>query len=121
MADKNELLWLFFSLKGRISPAAYFLAGLLLLAVRMFLFYRFSLSPEGSAAQNSWALILFASLIISAWANIALTGKRLHDFGKSAIWALITLVFDLLIFFILPFFKGDPGPNRYGDATNMPA
>lgn len=120
MADKNRILWLFFSLKGRISPAVYFLAGLLLLIIQMFLLYRFTLAPQGSSAQGSWALAFWAAVFISAWSNIALTGKRLHDFGKPAAWALITLVVGFIVFIVLTFIKGDPGPNRYGASTNVP-
>ena len=121
MADKNQLLWLFFSLKGRISPAVYFLAGLLLFVIQMFLLYRFTLAPMESAAQGGWALAFWAAVFISAWSNIALTGKRLHDFGKPAGWALITLVIGFIVFIVLAFIKGDPGPNQYAATTNAPA
>lgn len=121
MADQNQLLWLFFSLKGRISPAVYFLAGLLLLIVQMFLLYRFTLAPHESAAQGGWALAFWVAVMVSAWSNIALTGKRLHDFGRPAWWALITLVIGFIVFIVLSFVKGNPGPNQYGASTNMRA
>jgi uncharacterized membrane protein YhaH (DUF805 family) len=121
LADKNQLVWLFFSLRGRISPAVYFLAGLLLLVLQMFLLYRFTLAPQGSGAQGGWALAFWAVVFLSAWSNIALTGKRLHDFGKPAAWALVTLIIGFIVFIVLAFVKGDPGPNRYGAATNAPA
>lgn len=121
MAHKNPFLWLFFSLKGRISPAVYFLAGLLLLVVQMFLLYRFTLAPDQSPAQGGWALAFWIMVFVSAWSNIALTGKRLHDFGRPAAWALVTLVIGFIIFIVLSFVKGDPGPNQYGIATNTPA
>ena len=120
MAHKNQLLWLFFSLKGRISPAVYFLAGLLLLIIQMFLLYRFTLAPQESAAQGGWALAFWVAVFTSAWSNIALTGKRLHDFGRPAAWALVTLVIGFIVFIVLSFVKGDPGPNRYGFTTNAP-
>ena len=121
MPEKNQLFWLFFSLKGRISPGVYFLAGLLLLTIRGFLLYRLALSPQDSAEQADWAGAFLAAVFISMWSNIALTGKRLHDFGKPAPWALITIIVDFTIFFVLPFVKGDPGPNKYGTRTNAPA
>lgn len=121
MAETNRLLWLFFSLKGRISPAVYFLAGLLLLVIQMFLLYRFTLAPEQSSAQGGWALAFWAAVFTAAWSNIALTAKRLHDFGKPAGWALITLVVGFIVFIVLTFIKGDPGPNKYGSTTNAPA
>ena len=56
MPDRNQLFWLFFSLRGRISPAVYFLAGLLLFIMQLFLLYRFTLVPPESAAAQGWAL-----------------------------------------------------------------
>jgi uncharacterized membrane protein YhaH (DUF805 family) len=117
----EQVAWLFFSLKGRISPAPYVLAGLLLFILRMFLLYRFALSEMGSDAQTGWALAFWVAVLLTAWCNVALTSKRLHDFGKPAIWSLATLVFDFLVFFVLPFVRGDPGPNLYGARTNAPA
>ncbi len=116
----DQLFWLFFSLKGRISPAAYFFAGLLLLVVQMFLLYRFTLAPHESNAQGVWALAFWATVMVSAWSNIALTGKRLHDFGRPAGWALITLIIGFIVFIVLAFVKGTPGPNQYGARTNAP-
>ena len=121
MPEKNQLFWLFFSLKGRISPAVYFLAGLLLLIIQMFLLYRFMLAPHESAAQGSWALAFWIAALVSQWSNIALTGKRLHDFGKPAGWALVTLIVGFIVVIVLTFVKGDPGPNEYGSRTNAPA
>jgi uncharacterized membrane protein YhaH (DUF805 family) len=119
LADKS-FFWLFFSLKGRISPAVYFLAGLLLIVIQAFLLYRFTQAPLESAAQGAWALAFWVAAFTSIWSNIALTGKRLHDFGRPAAWALITLVIGFLGLLVLPFIKGDPGPNRYGASTNAP-
>ena len=121
MPDRKQLFWLFFSLSGRISPAVYFLAGLLVFVVQLFPLYRFTLVPPESAAAQSWALALLAALLVSAWANLALTAKRLHDFDKPAAWALVTLVIGFIVFIVLSLVKGDPGPNKYGTRSNMPA
>jgi uncharacterized membrane protein YhaH (DUF805 family) len=120
LADRNQLFWLFFSLNGRVSPGAYVLAGLLLLIVRMFLVYRIALVAEDSSAAEGWTLVFVVAVLLTAWSTIALTAKRFHDFGRPAGWALIALVADLLVFFVLPFVKGDAGPNRYGTRTNAP-
>jgi uncharacterized membrane protein YhaH (DUF805 family) len=116
----DQLVWLFFRLKGRISPAPYLLGGLLLLILRMFCLYHFAQAAPNSEAQGGWALAFWAVAFLTAWSNIALTSKRLHDFGRPATWALVTILFDFLVFFVLPFVKGDPGPNRYGATTNAP-
>ena len=63
MPDRNQLIWLFFSLKGRISPAVYFLAGLLVFIMQAFPLYRFTLVPPESAPRaQGWALALLARL-----------------------------------------------------------
>ena len=41
------------------------------------------------------------ALLVSAWANLALTAKRLHDFDKPAAWALVTLVIGFIVFIVL--------------------
>jgi uncharacterized membrane protein YhaH (DUF805 family) len=113
--------WLFFGLSGRISPAVYFLAGLLVFVMQLFPIYRIMLAPEGSAAAQGWGLAFLAAVLVAAWANFALTGKRLHDFGKPAGWAAVTLIVGFIVFIVLSFVKGDAGPNQYGQRTNAPA
>ena len=121
MPDRKQFIWLFFSLRGRISPAVYFLAGLLVFIAQAFPLYRFTLVPPESAPAQGWALVLLATLLVSVWVNLALTAKRLHDFGKPAAWALVTIVVGFIVFIILALVKGDPGPNQYGLRPNVPA
>ena len=121
MPDRKQLIWLFFSLRGRISPAVYFLAGLLVFIMQIFPLYRLALVPPESAAAQGWGLALLASLLFSTWANLALTAKRLHDFGRPTAWALVTLVLGFIVFIVLSLVKGDAGPNRYGTRPNAPA
>jgi uncharacterized membrane protein YhaH (DUF805 family) len=121
LADRNQLFWLFFGLNGRISPAVYFLAGLLVFIMQLFPIYRIMLVAEGSAAAQGWGLAFLAAVLVAAWANFALTVKRLHDFGKPAGWAAVTLIIGFIVFIVLAFVKGDAGPNRYGERTNAPA
>ena len=121
MPDRKQLIWLFFSLRGRISPAVYFLAGLLVFIIQIFPFYRLALVPLESAAAHGWALALLASLLFSTWANLALTAKRLHDFGRPTAWALVTLVLGFIVFIVLSLVKGDAGPNKYGTRPDAPA
>jgi uncharacterized membrane protein YhaH (DUF805 family) len=121
LPDRKQFIWLFFSLRGRISPAVYFLAGLLVFIAQAFPLYRFTLVPPESAPAQGWALVLLATLLVSVWVNLALTAKRLHDFGKPAAWALVTIVVGFIVFIILALVKGDPGPNQYGLRPNVPA
>lgn len=121
MADRNQLLWLFFSLKGRISPAVYFLAGLLLFTTQLFFVYRVALATPESAESEFWATCLLLLVFVCGWSNFAITAKRVHDFGKPTALALIAFVIGFVLIVALTFIKGDAGPNRYGANTNAPA
>ncbi len=120
MPDTSKLIWLFFRFRGRVSRAAYFLAGLFLAIVQAFLLYRFTLAPQDSAESQVWALAFWLAMLASLWSNVALGVKRLHDFGKPGIIAaaLFIPVISIVAFVALCLFPGDPGPNRYGDRPN---
>ena len=89
--------------------------------VQLFPLYRFTLVRRTAPRPRLGDGAALAALLVSAWANFALTVKRLHDFGKPAAWALFTLVVGFIVFIVLPCVKGDPGPNHYGERTNAPA
>ncbi|NGO53049.1 DUF805 domain-containing protein [Mesorhizobium camelthorni] len=122
MPDRDQLFWLFFRFSGRVSRAAYFLAGLLLAIVQVFLLYRFTLVPQDSTQGQFWAMAFWAAVLISIWSNVALSVKRLHDLDKPGIIAatLFIPVISIIAFVLLCLFPGTPGPNRYGAATNQP-
>lgn len=120
----RQLIWLFFSLSGRVGPTAYLLAGLFLYICRAFVFYRLyqvvEVAPDSPAAET-WSFLFILVVVISYGSFFALSAKRFHDFGRSSLWALTALVADLLLLAVLPFFRGDQGPNKYGAETNAPA
>jgi uncharacterized membrane protein YhaH (DUF805 family) len=122
LPDLDQLFWLFFRFSGRVSRAAYFLAGLLLAVIQVFLLYRFTLVPQDSAQGQFWALAFWAAVLISIWSNIALSVKRLHDLDKPGIIAatLFIPVISIAAFLLLCIFPGTPGPNRYGERANAP-
>ena len=123
MIDIPQLVWLFLRLKGRISRAAYLLAGLLANLVPLFLLYRFTLVPEGSPESMGWAVAFTLIGILAIWAIFALSVKRVHDLGKPGAYALALFVplVSYVAFVILCVMPGEPGPNRYGETTNSPA
>ncbi len=123
LPEKDKLFWLFFRFSGRVSRAAYFLAGLLLAVIQAFLLYRFTLVPEDSTAGQGWALAFLLMMIVSIWANIALSVKRLHDMGKAGFLAvaLFIPVISIVAFIALCLIPGNPGPNQYGLRRNAPA
>lgn len=65
------------------------------------------------------ALLLCVLVILGLIATLSLFSliiRRIHDLNASAWWLLITLIpLGGLLFFALPFKKGTPGANKYGD------
>lgn len=122
MPDKSQLIWLFFRFNGRVSRAAYFLAGLLLAVVQGFLLYRFVQVEQGSPASQLWASAFWVAVAVSVWSNMALGVKRLHDLNRPGVLALSLFVpvISIIAFLVLCFFPGVPGPNQYGRNTNTP-
>ena len=121
MAEKTDLIWLFFKTSGRVSPGAYALAGLLLLLAQFFPLYQFARLEPGTANSQVWATVFWTVVLISTWSSFAVTAKRFHDFGKPTYYALISLIIGPILLLILACFRSDPGPNRYGRHTNSPA
>ena len=118
----NQFLWLFFGTSGRVSRAAYFLAGLLLAIVQAFFLYRMVMAQEAGIADTAWENAFIVSFFASLWSNVALGIKRLHDFDKPGIIAisLFIPVVSIIAFIALCLFPGNPGPNRHGARTNAP-
>lgn len=120
----SQLIWLFFGFSGRISRAAYFLAALLMSVILAFLLYRALLAQEASGGEaGAWDAALSLSIFVSLWAQAALGVKRLHDFGKPAIFAIALFLpaLNIIGFIVLCLIPGDRGPNSYGRLTNAPA
>jgi uncharacterized membrane protein YhaH (DUF805 family) len=123
LPEKDKLIWLFFRFSGRVSRAAYFLAGLFIAIVQAFLLYRFTLVPEESTAGQGWAAAFWLVMVVAVWANIALSVKRLHDMGRPGLIAVVLFipVISIIAFIALCLMPGEPGPNRYGERPNAPA
>jgi uncharacterized membrane protein YhaH (DUF805 family) len=118
----NQILWLFFSFSGRVSRAAYFLAGLLMMITVVFITYKMILAEQAGRSTGTWESVLSVVLIASLWAQAALGSKRFHDFGKPGLFAALLFVpfFNFITFVALCFIPGNPGPNQYGRVTNAP-
>lgn len=122
MPERNQFIWLFFRFSGRVGRAAYFLGGLLLAIIQVFLLYRFTLVAEDSTAGQMWALLFWLSVLVALWSNVALGVKRLHDIDRPGLLAaaLFIPVVSIIAFFALCVIAGTPGPNRYGSGVNVP-
>ena len=117
------MTWLFFGFSGRISRAAYLLAGLLMMITVVFIVYRMMLTQQSGAGGGFWESVLSVVMIASLWAQAALGAKRMHDLGKPGIFAALLFVpmFNFVAFVALCLIPGQPGPNQYGETTNAPA
>jgi uncharacterized membrane protein YhaH (DUF805 family) len=117
-----SLVWFFLGLSGRISRAAYFLAGLLLNLIPAFMLYRMMLVPEQTTESEMWAMAFVIAGFASLWSAFALSVKRLHDFGKPGGFAILVFVpaISIIAFVVFCIIPGDAGPNQYGERTNAP-
>ena len=113
------MTWLFFGFSGRVSRQVYALAGLLLYVLRMYPAYKI-LTATDEASVTYWGGVLLLALGIMIPSHVALSAKRLRDFGVSGWFAVLFLLGDIIVYFILCLVPGQPGPNRYGDITNAP-
>jgi len=120
MSTGREFAWLFFGLSGRISRQPYALAVLLSYLARMLPFYQILRHQPETAASEFWSLVFIVALVLSLWANVALTVKRLHDFDKPGTFAVVTIFLDVIAVVIFAVIRGTPGPNGYGQVTNRP-
>ena len=123
MPEKPDFIWLFSSASGRVGRTVYFLGGFLIAIIQAFPLYRARMAPEGSPESETWFFVFAIVVLATLWPNIVLTVKRLHDFGKPGIAALLMFVpiVQIATFLVLCLYPGQPGPNRYGRRTDAPA
>ena len=100
---------MYLSTKGRISRSTFFVRWLLLLVTVGIISVVFSFVPPVAAAFSLIGLIM----------QITLGVRRLHDLGRSGLWAIIFCipVLYFVILLALFFMKGDAGDNAYGPKT----
>lgn len=115
----RQMLWLFLGFNGRVGQRAYFLAGLLLLIIQFFVFYRFLSAEEGSQESGFWAMLFMIAAVVSIISNLALAAKRLQDIDKPPMIALVYILAGFFMWLILCFVPGTPGPNQYGPGPDQ--
>jgi uncharacterized membrane protein YhaH (DUF805 family) len=104
---------LYFQVNGRISRRTFWLHGVLSLLL-VALTGNALLDIAGLASDVTGKLVN----LLLAWPSIAVSGKRLHDFNRSAWWVLVNLVpgvGSLSMLVAGGCVPGTHGPNRYGD------
>ena len=110
-----------FSFKGRASRKEYLARYLTMFSLNcIYVYVRIYVNHS-----NSWIVFILDSLLIITLLvyiiqMFPLIHRRLHDLNASGWWQLITLIpiafipFGQLLMIVFIFFKGTPGPNKYG-------
>lgn len=130
--------WLLFSFGGRIDRSTFLVCGLLVWGVALAVVGLVVMllgpglvaigAPSGETSSDVAAgLGVIIAFPIFIWINLAVTFKRLHDFGGSIGTFVILSVLNLIPYvgrfagLILLFRPGDSGANVYGDGPGWRA
>lgn len=113
----NIPFWLKITFKGRLNRWRYFLLSLFPTCF----FIAFSLLLDNDdhdelLARNVLSFLLFFFAVYLLFYVLSLEVRRLHDRNNSAWWILLCFfpLINLGLTIYLLFFKGTPGPNKYG-------
>lgn len=107
--QSNRIFGLVLDRHGRIGRRTFFGSALVAGAAFLVLFVFLDTMVAHAA---TW--ILYPPLF---WAAFALSAKRLHDSGRSALWllaVLVPLLGPLTLAWLLLFRKGSAGENQFG-------
>lgn len=125
------MMWLLFSLKGRIGRKSWWLTNLAVMVASIFIIGGFvsvmgmdlmvvdptTQMPTGQI-DFVGAAPLIAIYLALIWIGIALSVKRLHDNDMRGWWYLMVIVpviGGLALLIICGFIKGDEDANRFGE------
>ena len=116
----TPVLWLLFSLKGRISRRIYWLSYLLTICVQSALLAQ--IVSEDATFHGPATGIGPILLIATLYSNYAVSVKRLHDVGYAGFLALAIIIpFVNLAFTVwLGILPGSADANQYGEAPDVP-
>jgi uncharacterized membrane protein YhaH (DUF805 family) len=110
--DPSSPLYIFLSVKGRVSRRTFWLYGVLaLLGLGLLLTLLL-----GIAGVEQGYIETFVNVLL-VWPAIAVSAKRWQDRNRAPWWVLVTLIPVIGWFWALidnGFVKGTPGPNRFG-------
>ena len=106
-------------MKGRVSRHVYWLAYALFVSVNGVVLGQLLGGEEASfsrIAETGGPLVI----LVTIYANVAVTVKRLHDVGYSGFLtvAMFVPVVNLVFTIWIGILPGTPGPNAYGEAPD---
>jgi len=106
-----DLIWILFSLRGRLSLGMMWCATALSTTIWMGLFLL------GAVLSIDYPILIVLCLMLMVWNSIAIGAKRFHDIGWPG-WlilpGLIPMFGQAFLFITIGVLKGERGPNRYG-------
>lgn len=112
---KDQFIWLFFRLDGRVGRWPFFLGCMFLAVLQALALYQ-SIVQHG-AISDLWLAVFWIIGVASLWCTLALGVKRVHDIGLHGVFAVTLLVPIVMVFafVLLCVWPGNPGPNQYGN------
>ena len=126
----SPTLWLLFSLKGRISRRVYWQGVIGVLCLNTALYFQalrivhdYQVLQLMEQEVDGWRpLVMMVAAIATLSIHIAVSVKRLHDFGYSGFLAIAVAIPLLNIIFAIwaGLVPGSGGPNAYGATTDEP-
>lgn len=129
-ASMAAMAWLFLGLRGRISRKPYWLAIAFVMCITAIVAgiwidsATIELNDDGENILSipPMSLPLQAVMLLLQWVFMALAVKRSHDRGITGFLGLLTLVPVVSVPFVVAIglMPGDPGPNKYGPASDSP-
>jgi len=139
MGILQNLFWMLFLFRGRLSRLGY-IVGAVLSEGAIVAFFA-ALMPFIKYPHLTMAVwLISAECVLLVWTNVALMAKRLHDCGFSGLWSMLCSPLCLLLFLFISNYKSpvllgvaalaslfatiflttfrDNSPNDYGTPNN---
>jgi len=106
----------YLSFEGRLSRKDY----ALLYILPMFVICAISQVLD-NALMGGMQFFSAIACLLMIWPAIATTSKRLHDWDKSGWFQLLLIVpiVNVVFWFVMVFYPGTPGPNRFGETSSQ--
>ena len=114
-----------FTLKGRINRKKYIIYTLITtISFAPYLLLHYYM-PNAISSNKFILTLLLIQGIIAFFIKISLQIRRFHDLGKTGMWVVLNFIMPgdsnlstigaLSLLGYLAVFKGDVGPNKYGE------
>jgi uncharacterized membrane protein YhaH (DUF805 family) len=115
-ASTNYFKRFYFSVQGRTGRRAYWL--FMVLPAMLFGMALGFIAPAIHMSPQSLLVVLLLLAPLLIWVGVAVSVKRLHDFGLNGWWVIVCCIpyLNYLTVVVLGLIPGQRGANAYGDA-----